>query len=83
MALLEERVDKLERMIMELVYIQHKTEMELQDLKKTMKEFKEDIDRFKETVEKEMKEFKEEIREDTRKLKEEMIAFKDEMPQRL
>ena len=31
---LAERVDRLEEAFMELVYIQHKTEMEIQSLKK-------------------------------------------------
>jgi len=38
-----ERVDRLERAIMELVYVQHKTEMEIQSLKKEMKEFKDEM----------------------------------------
>ncbi|WP_411376611.1 hypothetical protein GFV12_06715 [Desulfurobacterium thermolithotrophum] len=56
---LTEKVDRLERAIMELVYIQHKTEMEIQSLKKEMKEFKDEMKEFK----KEMKEFKDEMRE--------------------
>ncbi len=40
---LTERVDRLEEAIMELVYIQHKTEMEIQNLKKEMKEFKDEM----------------------------------------
>jgi hypothetical protein len=71
-ALIEERVDKLEEMMMRLVYIQQKTEMEIQELKKEMKEFKDEVRR-------EMKAFKEEVRRDTKILKEEMKAFKDEM----
>jgi len=68
---LAERVDRLEEAIMELVYIQHKTEMEIQSLKKEMKEFKDEMREFKN----EMKAFKDEMRE----FKREMKVFKDEM----
>ena len=68
MAVLEERVDRLEEMVMRLVYIQQKTEIEMQKLQKEMKEFKN-----------EMKEFKDAIQQDTENLKKEMKEFKDEM----
>ena len=42
---LTDRVDRLEKAIMELVYIQHKTEMEIQSLKKEMKEFKDRMEK--------------------------------------
>jgi len=66
MAVLEERVDRLEEMVMRLVYIQQKTEIEMQKLQKEMKEFKN-----------EMKEFKDAIQKDTENPKREMKGFKD------
>ncbi len=75
MAELTERVDRLERAIMELVYVQHKKEMEIQSLKNEMKESKEAIQRDTENLKREMKEFKDEMRE----FKNEMKEFKDEM----
>jgi len=52
---LTEKVDRLERAIMELVYIQHKTEMEIQSLKKEMKEFKDEMKEFKNEMRREVK----------------------------
>jgi len=71
MAELAHRVDRLEEAIIELVYIQHKTEMEIQSLKKEMKDFKDEMRAFKD----EMRAFKDEMRA----FKGEMLAFKDEM----
>ncbi|WP_207891590.1 hypothetical protein [Phorcysia thermohydrogeniphila] len=55
MALIEERVDRLEEMMMRLVYIQQKTEMGIQELKKEMKAFKNEMLEFKDWVKKEIK----------------------------
>jgi len=55
MAALKERVDKLEEALMRLVYIQQKTEIELQEFKKEMQEFKNEMKAFKD----EMLDFKE------------------------
>ena len=86
MAVLEERVDRLEEMVMRLVYIQQKTEIEMQRLQKEMKEFREAIQKDTENLKREMKEFKDEMKEfkeaiqkDTENLKREMKEFKDEM----
>ena len=79
MAVLEERVDRLEEMVMRLVYIQQKTEIEMQRLQKEMKEFREAIQKDTENLKREMKEFKEAIQKDTENLKREMKEFKDEM----
>ena len=54
---LEERVDRLEEMMMRLAYAQQKTEMELQQLSREMREFKEEMRAFKQ----EMKDFKDEM----------------------
>ena len=48
-------MDRLEEAIMELVYIQHKTEMEIQSLKKEMKEFKDEMKKFKDEMRREVK----------------------------
>ena len=64
MAMVKEKMDRLEQMMMRLVYIQQKTEMEIQNLKEEMREFKN-----------EMVDFKDEMRA----FKDEMKAFKDEM----
>jgi len=77
MAVLEERVDRLEEMVMRLVYIQQKTEIEMQRLQKEMREFREAIQRDTENLKKEMKEFKEAIQKDTENLKREMREFKE------
>jgi len=61
---LTEKVDRLERAIMELVYIQHKTEMEIQSLKKEMKEFKDEMKEFKD----EMREFKDRMEKEVRRI---------------
>jgi len=68
MATIENRIDRLEEMVMRLVYIQQKTEMEIQALKKEMKEFKDEMRR---TIA--------EMKKDTENLKREMEKFKDEM----
>ncbi|MFN4308084.1 hypothetical protein [Sulfurihydrogenibium azorense] len=60
MEVLEEKVSRLEEMMMRLVYIQQKTEMELQSLAKEMKEYKQEVDRqireYKQEVNKQIKE---------------------------
>ena len=61
---LTEKMDRLERAIMELVYIQHKTEMEIQSLKKEMKEFKDEMKEFKD----EMREFKDRMEKEVRRI---------------
>jgi hypothetical protein len=60
---------------MELVYVQHKTEMEIQSLKKEMKEFKDAIQKDTENLKRELAEFKDEMKA----FKNEMREFKDEM----
>jgi len=55
MAVLEERVDRLEEMVMRLVYIQQKTEIEMQRLQKEMREFKDEMKEFKDRMEREVK----------------------------
>ncbi len=55
MAVIEERIDKIEEMLMRVAYIQQKTEMELQQLQKEMKEFKKEMKEFKDRMEKEVK----------------------------
>ncbi len=79
---LKEKVDRLEKAIMELVYVQHKTEMEIQSLKKEMKEFKDAIQKDTENLKEELKEFKDEMKEfkdEMKEFKDEMKKFKDEM----
>lgn len=78
MAVLRERVDKLEEALMRLVYIQQKTEIELQEFKKEMQEFKDEMKVFKN----EMLDFKDEMKvfkDEMRNFKDEMRVFKDEM----
>ena len=72
---LTDRVDRLEKAIMELVYVQHKTEMEIQSLKREMKEFKDALQKDTKNLKEEFKEFKNEMKE----FKDEMIKFKNEM----
>jgi hypothetical protein len=82
MAEIGERVDRLERAIMELVYIQHKTEMEIQNLKEEMKAFKDAIQKDTENLKRELAEFKDEMRtfkDEMKEFKDEMKIFKDEM----
>jgi chromosome segregation ATPase len=62
MAELTERVDRLEGAIMELVYIQHKTEMGIQSLKREIKEFKDAIQKDTENLKRELTEFKDEMK---------------------
>lgn len=85
MSSVAERVDRLEEALMRLLYIQQKTEIELQNFKNEMKEFKEEMKAFKD----EMKVFKDEMlafkdemkafKDEMRVFKDEMLAFKDEM----
>jgi len=85
MATVEQRVDKLEEALMRLVYIQQKTEMEIQELKKEMKAFKDEMLEFKDEMrafKDEMKDFKDEMlnfKDEMKAFKDEMRAFKDEM----
>jgi transcription elongation factor Elf1 len=45
MEVLEEKVSKLEEMMMRLLYIQQKTEMEIQSLSREIKEYKQEVDK--------------------------------------
>ena len=56
MEALEERVSELESMMMRVLYIQQKTEIEMQKLQREMREFKEAIQKDTENLKKEMKE---------------------------
>jgi len=84
-AVLKERVDRLEEALMRLVYVQQKTEIEIQNLKDEMKAFKDEMRAFKDemrTFKDEMRAFKDEMRtfkDEMRAFKDEMKAFKDEM----
>ncbi len=55
---LSERVDQLEQAIMRLLYVQQKTEMEIQALKEEMREFKEDTKRYRENLDKTVSELR-------------------------
>jgi len=86
MAVLQERVDRLEEALMRLLYIQQKTEMELQSFKQEMKVFKDEMQEYKEWSKKnieslssEMKEFKEWSQKNIESLSAETKAFKEEM----
>ena len=85
MAVLKERVDRLEEALMRLVYVQQKTEIEIQNLKDEMKAFKDEMRAFKDEMrafKDEMKAFKDEMlafKDEMRVFKDEMKAFKDEM----
>ncbi|MCX7787907.1 MAG: hypothetical protein N2442_09445 [Spirochaetes bacterium] len=68
---IEEKVNDLETAIRELIYLQHKNEMQIHQLTVEMREFKDEMKEFKD----EMKEFKDEMKE----FKDEMKEFKDEM----
>ena len=75
---IEQKVDKLEEALMRLVYIQQKTEMELQSFKNEMLDFKNEMKVFKDEMldfKNEMKVFKDEMLD----FKNEMKVFKDEM----
>ncbi|GAB6072362.1 hypothetical protein JCM14244_07390 [Venenivibrio stagnispumantis] len=74
MATTKERVDKLEKLMAELIKTQQRTELELQRLSKEMREFKDEMrtemKEFKEAIRKDTEEFKEAINRDTEKFKE-------------
>jgi len=74
MATTKERVDKLEKLMAELIKTQQRTELELQRLSKEMREFKDEMrtemKEFKEEIRRDTKEFKEAINRDTEKFKE-------------
>ena len=75
---IEERVSDLENAIRELVYLQHKNEMQINQLTLEMKEFKDEMRAFKD----EMKDFKDEMsafKDEMKDFKDEMKTFKDEM----
>lgn len=78
----QERVDKLEEAMMRLVYIQQKTEIEIQNLKTEMKIFKDEVRNDTKMLKDEMKVFKDEMKafkDEMLEFKNEMKAFKDEM----
>ncbi|MGC8777269.1 MAG: hypothetical protein ACP5Q4_01135 [Candidatus Caldatribacteriaceae bacterium] len=80
MSAVRERVDKLEEALMRLVYIQQKTEIELQNFKDEMKAFKEEMRVFKDemrTFKEEMNAFKEWSRKHIEKIDREMNEFKE------
>jgi len=82
MSTVRERVDRLEEALMRLLYIQQKTEMELQSFKEEMKAFKEEMRVFKEEMrvfKDEMNEFKEWSKKHIENTQQEMKVFKDEM----
>jgi hypothetical protein len=68
---IEERVSDLVNAIRELVYLQHKNEMQINQLTHEMKEFKDEMLVFKD----EMRVFRDEMKD----FKDEMKTFKDEM----
>ena len=75
---IEEKVNELENAIRELVYLQHKNEMQIHQLTVEMKEFKDEMKEFKDEMrafKDEMKVFKDEMKD----FKDEMKVFKDEM----
>ena len=75
---LEEKVKELENAIRELVYLQHKNEMQIGQLTLEMKAFKDEMLAFKD----EMKDFKDEMldfKDEMKDFKDEMLSFKDEM----
>ncbi len=89
---IEEKVNDLENAIRELVYLNHKNEMQIQQLSVEMKEFKDEMRAFKDEMKvfkdemlafkDEMKVFKDEMlsyKDDTKDFKHEMLSFKDEM----
>ena len=67
----EERVDRLETVMMELAETQMRTQVALKTLSDEMKDFKDEMKDFKD----EMKDFKDEMTD----FKDEMTDFKDEM----
>jgi hypothetical protein len=82
---LREKVDRLERALMELVYVQHKTELEIQRLSQELREFKDEMQDFKDGMrafKDEMGAFKNEMlvfKDEMKDFKDEMLAFKNEM----
>ena len=70
-----ERVDKLEEMVMRLVFVQQKTEMEIQDLKREMKEFKNEMREFKN----EMLEFKNEVKREVKRINKQWVELANKM----
>ncbi len=95
MATVEERVNKLENMMMRVLYVQQQTQIEIQELKNEMKEFKNEMRQTITKMEKdtenlknemkefknEMKEFKNEMRKTITEMKQDTQKFKDEMKQ--
>ncbi|MDM7274247.1 hypothetical protein [Sulfurihydrogenibium azorense] len=75
MEVLEEKVSKLEEMMMRLLYIQQKTEMEIQSLSREMKEYKQQVD-------KQINECKQENDRRFAKLYEEFEKYKQENDRR-
>ena len=81
----EEKVKELEAAIRELVYLQHKNEMQIGQLTLEMKDFKDEMKAFKDEMKAfkdEMKAFKDEMwafKDEMKAFKDEMLAFKDEM----
>jgi len=75
MEVLEEKVSKLEEMMMRLLYIQQKTEMEIQSLSREMKEYKQQVD-------KQINEYKQENDRRFAKMDEEFEKYKQENDRR-
>ncbi len=75
---LERRVDRLEDLMAEVLRAQARTQAQLDQLSREMREFKEEMRAFKE----EMRAFKQEMldfKDEMRAFKQEMLDFKDEM----
>ncbi|ACN98558.1 hypothetical protein SULAZ_0343 [Sulfurihydrogenibium azorense Az-Fu1] len=75
MEVLEEKVSQLEEMMMRLLYIQQKTEMEIQSLSREMKEYKQQVD-------KQINEYKQENDRRFAKMDEEFEKYKQENDRR-
>ena len=82
---LEQRVDRLEDLMAEVLRAQARTQAQLDQLAREMREFKEEMRAFKDEMrlfKQEMLDFKDEMRafkDEMRLFKQEMLDFKDEM----
>ncbi len=85
MEVIEDRLSRLEEMVMRLLYIQQKTEMEIQSLSKEMKEFKQNTEKMIAEMKESNERFKIEERESNERFRlnvEKMIAEMNESTER-
>lgn len=83
MEVLEEKVSKLEEMMMRLLYIQQKTEMEIQSLSREIKEYKQENEKRFAKMDEEFEKYKQENDRRFAKMDEEFEKYKKQVNEQI